>query len=76
MDLMKLFKDEALIEILEWGSLFITNDEEGTRVFITPSDRLCVNKMHMETLLDLFADYQIELLLIDDPVFRITDYEG
>lgn len=76
MDLMKLFKDEALIEILEWGSMSLTHEDNDTRIHIIPNRRTAITKIQMETLLDFFGDYQIELILIDDPIIRVSDYEG
>lgn len=77
MDLMKLFQDEALIEILQWSSMSIESDEdEGTRIYVIPDRRTQITKIQMETMLDFFGDYQIELILIDDPIFRVSDYDS
>ena len=74
MNLMKLFGDEALIEIMEFADVSIGHDDERTTIFVKPFNEVSVTKMQMETVIDFFIDYQIELNLIGDPVFVIEDY--
>ena len=75
MDLMKLFKDEALIEILEFGDMSIAHEDERTAIFVTPHDKCDISKIQMQVMLDFFIDYDISLNLIDDPFFVVEDYK-
>ena len=75
MDLIKLFKDEALIEILEFADVSIITEDDHQRIYVKPFDETNITKTQMEVVIDFFVDYQIELILIDAPIFRIEDYE-
>lgn len=78
MDLFKIFRDEGIIELLESGTLTIGHNvmEEGdTRIYFTPTDQKELTKILLETLLDVFVDYDIILLIEDDETFFvIRDY--
>lgn len=81
MDCIKLFKDEALIEILELGKLGIDHgimDKNDTYIYFEPSDQTEISKINLETILDFFKDYKMTLFYGSDsegPYFAITDYK-
>lgn len=75
MDLIKLFQDEALIEILGFASMSISYEDNHIQIFVVPINKIEITRMQMEDILSFFEDYYVYLNLIgDEPFFVIEDW--
>ena len=75
MDLMKLFQDEALVEILGFATICWTHEDDRTTIWVKPFNEIEITKTQMEVIIDFFVDYQVYLNLISDPIFVVEDYK-